>query len=433
MTRGLTLTKREEQRVRVLTELEAGRITRVLAGELLGVSERQVYRLVRRYRGEGPGGLVHGNRGRPSAQRISEDTRQAVQSLARGTYSGANTVHLTELLEEREGIALSRASVDRILKEGGPQKAKRRRSRHRSRRDRMSAEGMLLQVDGSHHDWFLGRGPRPVLLGAIDDATGTVAAARFHPVEDTQGYFLLIEDLLQRHGVPLALYSDKHATFRSTQTSTIAEQLTGKREPTQFGRAMEELGVRIIMAHSPQAKGRVERLWGTLQSRLVTELRLADASTIDEANHFLPTFLERFNHQFAIAPSDDACAYAQPPGDLSAILCTKYVRRVARDNTVRFPSRPEHPLFFQILPGPGRRSYAKEWVELRQYPDDSIAILHDGQTLAFKPLTLSQRMDPKAAAKRHPTTTTPTPPPITVPAQNHPWRKPLKVTKSLST
>lgn len=150
-------------------------------------------------------------------------------------------------------------------------------------------------------------------------------------------------------------------------------------------------------------------------------------------NRFLPAFLERFNHQFAIAPTDTACAYTEPPHDLSAILCTKYIRRVARDNTVRFPSRPEHPLFFQILPGLGRRSYAKELVELRQYPDNSIAILHDGQTLAFKPLTLSQRMNPEAAARRQSSTPATTPPPITVPAQNHPWRKPLKVTKSLST
>lgn len=432
------MTKEEERRARVLNELGAGRITRAMACELLGVSERQVYRLVRAYREEGPAGLVHGNRGRPSGRRICEEVREEVRALARGAYSGASTVHLTELLEERDGLALSRASVDRILKEGGVLKVKRKRSRHRSRRERLPGAGMLLQVDGSHHDWFEGRGPWPVLLGAIDDATGSIAALRFHPAESTNGYLLLLHDLVRRHGIPLALYSDKHATFRSTKTETTAEQLTGKRDPTQFGRAMEELGVSIITAHSPQAKGRVERLWGTLQGRLVTELRLAKVSTIEAANAFLPAFIERFNARFAIAPADPASAYRKLDRRLSldAILCIKNTRVVARDNTVRFPSGPGEVRCFQILPGPNRRSYAAQPVELREYPDGSLAVFHQGTSLPIRPLTLRERMDASAAARRQakPANAAPSSPPTpNTPAKDHPWRKPYKVTKSLNT
>lgn len=251
------------------------------------------------------------------------------------------------------------------------------------------------------------------------------------------GYFLLARDLIARHGVPLALYSDKHATFRSTKTETLAEQLTGKRDPTQFGRAMNELGVSIITAHSPQAKGRVERLWGTLQGRLVTELRLARISTIEAANDFLPQFIERFNTQFAVVPSDATSAYRDLDPDLllDAVLCVRHTRTVAHDNTVRFPSRPGEPLFFQVLPGPGRRSYSGQPVELCQYPDGSFAVLHEGRSLAIKPLTLRQRMNPQAAARRQPspkpaTSSTPSPP---IPAKDHPWRNSSKLTKSLST
>ncbi len=437
MNEGLTLRREEERRARVLNELDAGRISRALAGELLGVSERQVYRLLKDYRSEGPAGLVHGNRGRAPAHRIADETRQEVRTLARGAYAGTNTTHLAELLAEREEIVLSRASVQRILKEEGLAAGKRRRPRHRSRRERFPSIGMLLQVDGSHHDWLEGRGPRMVLLGAIDDASGSIAAAHFQRTEDTLGYFLLMEQVVARHGLPLALYSDKHAIFRVPKTETIAEQLSGKRAPTQFGRAMEELGIKIITAHSPQAKGRVERLWGTLQSRLVTELRLARISTLPAANAFLADYLARFNQRFSVPPTETGVSYRplSPDVALADVLCIKHTRIVAKDNTVRFPSNPNTPLFFQLLPGPGGRSYAGQQVELREYPDGSITISHVGQTLAVKPLTLSQRIRPKAASPRATAAASraPAPPPPAIPATDHPWRRSYKVTKSQST
>ena len=217
--------------------------------------------------------------------------------LAATRYPGANHTHLTELLEEHESLVLSRPTVRRILTRAGmPSPRRRRPPQHRVRRERMPRAGMLLQLDGSHHAWLEQRGPRFALLLAVDDATGAVVHALFGAVEDARGYFLLMEGVLRRSGVPLALYNDRHAVFRAS-----AQQRAGGEASTQFARAMAELGVRLIFARSPQAKGRVERMAGTFQDRLVTELRLASATTIGEAQAVLDRFLPRFNARFAVA------------------------------------------------------------------------------------------------------------------------------------
>jgi transposase len=241
------------------------------AAEILGVSERHVWRILAAYRKEGAVALAHRNRGRRPSNATSEATMAEVVALARIRYQGANHTHLTELLAEREGISLNRSVVRRILVGAGLASPRRRRPpRHRVRRQRMPQEGMLVQIDASHHPWLEERGPRFALLLAVDDATSTVPHALFHQVEDTFGYFLLMEGMARRAGVPLALYSDRHAVFQHQR-----EPRQAPAGPTQFGRAMQELGVQQIFARSPQAKGRVERTAGTLQDRLVTELRLA--------------------------------------------------------------------------------------------------------------------------------------------------------------
>ena len=263
-----------------------------------------------------------------------------VVRLAATRYPGANHTHLTKLLEEHEeheeheDLVLSRSTVRRIVVWAGmPSPRRRRPPQHRVRRERMPSEGMLLQVDGSHHAWLEQRGPRFALLLAVDDATGAVVHALFRPVEDARGYFLLTEQVLRRSGIPLALYSDRHAVFRAS-----AQQRAGGEASTQFARAMAELGVRLIFARSPQAKGRVERMAGTFQDRLVTELRLASASTIGEAQTVLERFLPRFNARFAVAARQPEVAYRllDPALDLGAILAFRHTRTVARDNTVKY-------------------------------------------------------------------------------------------------
>ena len=288
------MTQKEQTRLQVLNSALADQVPVCQAAEVLGVSERHMRRILAAYRKEGAAALAHGNRGRRPANTTTETKMTYVVQLARTRYAGTNHTDLTELLMERERIDLSRSTVRRILVSAGVDSPRRRRPpRHRVRRKRMAQEGMLLQIDGSHHRWLGEQGPRFVLLLAVDDATGTVPDALFSQEEDTRGYFLLMEGLIRQCGIPLAVYSDRHAVFKHT-----GEPRQKPAGPTQFARAMEELGIRQIFARSPQAKGRVERTAGTFQDRLVTELRLAGVTTIDEANEVLHRFLPRFNEKF---------------------------------------------------------------------------------------------------------------------------------------
>lgn len=431
---GLVLKAKDEQRIEVLIRVEAGLLTAGAAALLMGVSERQARRLLVAYRAEGPRGIVHGNRGRPPAHTHSGEFRDRVRTLAAGPYAGVNHSHLAELLAEREGIAIARSTLSDILKEAGVRspRPQKRRSRHRSRRERYPQEGMLLQIDASDHDWLQGRGPRMRLLGVIDDATGKVAAMRFHPTEDAEGYLLLLRDVCRKVGVPQAIYSDRHSVFWPTNGESLSDQLAGRRSPTQFGRAMAELGIQLIAAHSPQAKGRIERLWGTLQDRLVSELRIAGATTLDEANAFLPRYIAGFNRTFAVAPATAASAYRarRSAAELDRILCFKHERVVSKDNTVRVEQ-----VVLQILPGPNRLGYTKATVVVHESLDHRFTVHLNGRQLPTKLFPLRQLLTPKPAPRIRPI-----PPPLPEqqpipwkPAPNHPWRKSSSVTKSLDT
>ena len=328
------------------------------AAGLMGVSERHAWRLLAAYREEGAAAIAHGNRGRRPSTATAAEVQERVLALAQGRYAGFNHSHLTEVLAGREGIHLSRSTVRRVLLAGGVRSPRRRRARRRYlRRARYPQEGMLLQIDGSRHDWLEGRGPRLTLIGAVDDATGMVPFALFREQEDAQGYMLMLKEVIERCGVPLALYSDRHSIFQRSplETESRDEQLRGRREPTQFARALAELGIELILAHTPQAKGRVERAWDTFQDRLVSEMRLAGTATIEEANRMLWDFLPRYDQQFGVAPAQQASAYRQLPPDVSleAVLCFKYLRTVAHDNTIRFNGAA-----LQLLPDGLRASYA---------------------------------------------------------------------------
>src|SRR3989304_4917611 len=294
----VTLSQKEQTRLRVITEVGAGRWSVEEAAGALGLPQSHVRRLRERLAEEGARAFMHGNRGRPSPHHLGDDVRAKVVELGAGRYADCNDSHLQELLLRNEGIVLSRASVQRLRRQAGQRpKQKRRPPRHRSHRDRRPQEGVLLQVDGSLHHWFGPDQPQVSLLGAIDDATGKVVVAFFREQEDTQGYFLLLRQVLRRPGIPLELYHDRHAIFQDTPPRlwTIDEQLAGCREATQFRRALEEFGIMAISAHSPEAKGRIERLWRTFQDRLIVELALAGITEAKAANPFLPRFPWRYN------------------------------------------------------------------------------------------------------------------------------------------
>jgi transposase len=384
MKETVTLNTQEQKRMMVLNRLEVGQLTATEVAVMLKLSERQVRRLRAAYRKEGAAALAHGNRDRKPIQTISEEVRQQVIDLATTSYAGCDYQHLRDLLAERDGIQLSRSSVRRILLTAGLGSPKQQRRRqHRRRRTRYAQEGLLLQIDGSRHSWLEERGPWLCLLAAIDDATGKLAAAVFREEEDAAGYFLLVQQMLEQHGRPLALYHDRHGIFaptsKATEADTVEDQLTGKHDPSQFGRLLEELEITSIAARSPQAKGRVERLFGTLQERLLVQLRLADARTLGHANQVLTSYVPRFNAQFAVPPAQEGTAYRPLQETLHAedLFCFKYQRIVAADNTISFAKQR-----LQLLPDAQRRSYAKTRVQVHEHFDGHLSVHYSGRCLA---------------------------------------------------
>jgi len=369
----------------VLNQVEMGRMIGREAAGVLDLSLRHVRRLLTAYRKEGAQALAHGNRGRKPHNALDEELKEKVVELARSIYAGCNFQHFTELLAEREDIALSRSSVRLILLGGGIRSPRKRRPpKHRSRRERYPRAATLLQIDCSRDDWLEGRGPYLTLVGAIDDATGKVPYGLFRGQEDAQGYTLLLRRIVENDGIPGALYHDGHGIFERSkrEPESLEEQLMGRREPTQFGRIMEELGIISITSRSPQAKGRIERLWGTFQDRLKSELRIAGAKTTEEANRVLWDFLPRFNQRFAVPAAQSGTAYRQSGEGFipEEVFCFKYRRSVGPDNVVRLG---EHRL--QIMPTNGRSSYARAKVEVHERMDGSLAVYHQGQCLLTKP------------------------------------------------
>jgi len=380
--KGLMLSRREEARLVILNKVIGRELSVRDASEVLGVSERHGWRLLAAYRREGAVALAHGNRGRQPGHTVRRDLQARVRELVWGRYSGFNHCHLTELLAEREGIYLSRSSIRRIVISMGISSPRHRRPpKHRSRRERYPQQGMLLQIDASPHDWLEGRGPELSLVAAIDDATGEVPYALFRLEEDTQGYFQLMEHIVATHGIPLAVYRDRHSIFETPakHKESLEEQLAGRREPTQFGRLLGELGINSIPSNSPQGRGRIERLWGTFQDRLVSELRLAGAQSIAQANQVVANFLPRHNHRFTVPAAQPGSAYrAIPPGFIpEEIFCLKHQRTVGSDNVVRFKG-----LRLQIQPGTDRPSYARARVTVHERFDGTLAVYYQGQLLA---------------------------------------------------
>jgi len=378
------LSQKELQRVAVISRCVKGELACARAAALLCLSVRQIKRLNKRLREDGEAALAHASRGRPSHRRLPQTVRERIVRLARSTYAGFNDHHLCEKLVEREGFSLSRETLRRLLRNNGLGSPRKRRApAHRQRRLRSAQLGELVQLDGSPHHWLEGRGPQLTALGMQDDATGKILAAQFFPSETTFDYLCLLRQLLRRHGVPLAFYGDHSAIFvRNDDFWTVEEQLAGKRQPTQFGRALEQLGVTFIPAHSPQAKGRVERLWGVLQDRLTSELRLAQAADLDSANAVLRPFLTDYNRRFARQPRESPPAWRPAPENLERICCLVHQRIVSNDNVVQWEGRR-----FQIPQQARRFSFAGAKVHIYQALDGRVSLYYGDTRLEHSALT----------------------------------------------
>lgn len=363
------MSKRQWKRLDAVERVGQGKLTVGEAAEVLGLSKRHVRRLRRAVERRGAKGVVHGNTGRPPVHRLGEEFRDQILDLRRKKYAGFNDQHFTEKLREVEGLKVSRASVQRLLRGAGIGAPRRRRApKHRRRRDRKPQAGLMILWDGSRHEWLEDRGPMLCLIGAIDDATGELLpGGHFVEQECAAGYLRVLKAIAEEKGLPYSAYMDRHGSLkRNDDHWTLEEELRGVRDPTQVGRALQALEIEVIYALSPQAKGRVERMWGTLQDRLVSELRLARAATVEEANALLEVFRADHNRRFAIPAADTTPAWrtVRRGTDLGRVCSFFYEATVLNDNTVRLAG-----MVIDIPPGPRKRSYAGARIELRQHLD----------------------------------------------------------------
>ena len=405
----VTMSGKELRRVHVLRQVLDRKLTQVKAATVLGLSPRQVRRLVTRVRQEGDGGLVHRGRGQPSNRRIPEGHKTKILRLYETRYGDFGPTLAVEKLAERHGITISDETLRGWLLATGVDHFRRRKRPHRAWRERRAHVGELIQLDGSHHDWFEGRGPRCVLMAYIDDTSSRVFA-RFEEYEGTIPAMDSFQGYIRQHGVPLAVYADKHTTYRSPAEPTLEEPLAGTEPQSQFGRALVELGVDLIAAHSPQAKGRVERLFKTFQDRMIKELRLAEVSTLDAANVFLKSYLPIYNRRFAVPPAQatDLHRPRLTRGELDRILCIKTTRVLRRDWTVAHNGH-----LYQV-----QTNVRATQVVIEERVDGTLRITHQGHVLAYHPIAVRpvRPAESRSVSRRHR--------PVTQ-ARTHPWRKPM--------
>jgi len=375
----IAMSQRERDRLKVMASVLEDKRTQVAAARLLGLSVRQVRRIQRRLEHEGDAGIVHRLRGRNSnAQKSRTLRRQALRVYAKD-YPDFGPTLAAEKLTER-GLPIAPETLRGWLIAAKLWTPRRRRQQHRRRRARRECFGELVQADGSIHDWLEGRGAGMTLLVMIDDATSKVVA-RFFPAETTEGYFDLLGRYLRKHGRMMALYADRHSIFFGTDAHN---------EPvlTQFGRALQELGIELIPAGSPQAKGRVERFNATAQDRLVKELRLAGATTIEQANEVLEkVFLPWFHRRCTVKPASANNAHRPlaPSMKLAAILSVQERRKVANDYTIRFENT-----IYQLLP-PARPGLRGGWVIVEQRLDRTRHIRFKGKYLKYEQIGSASR------------------------------------------
>lgn len=404
----IEMSLKELKRLKVVQEVIGRHITQGVAASLVGLSERQVRRLIRSVREEGDRGIIHKARGRPSNRRTPEKTRERAISLYKRKYPDFGPTLAAEKLSEMDGIRISDETLRGWLIETGLWKKRRKRSSHRQWRPRKECFGEMVQMDGSHHDWLEGRGPELVLMGYIDDATNETFC-RFYDYEGTLPAMDSFKRYVRRYGLPQSVYLDRHTTYKSTKKLTEWEELEGIEPMSQFERAMDELGVEVIHAYSPQAKGRIERLFGVLQDRLIKEMRLRGIKTKDEANEFLKEYLPKYNKQFRVCPANETDVHVKLPQyfNLHRYLCIKTERTVRNDNTIAHNSR-----LYQI------EDYARaKKVTVEERLDGSMHFISAGESLRYREITERPKKESSKAVTRREFHR-----PVK-PEKDHPWRR----------
>ena len=398
---------KELRQLHVIRKALDKEITQVEASEILSLSSRQIRRIVKRVRHEGDKGVIHRSRGRPSNRRIADGIREKVIGLYRSEYSDFGPTLASEKLQEREKVEVNDETLRLWLLESGDWKERRKRRGHRRWRQRKQHVGEMVQMDGSHHDWFEGRGPSCVLMGYIDDATGRVFG-KFYEYEGTIPAMDSFKHYVRKYGLPLRVYLDRHTTYKSNAKVSVEDVLNEEVPLSEFERALRELGVEVVHAYSPQAKGRVERLFGTLQDRLVKEMRLRGIRTIEEANAFLQQYLPLYNRRFAVRPLERYNLHRPLPKglNLDSVLCIKAERTLRNDFTVAYNRK-----LYQVE----ERTRASK-VTIHEHIDGSIKMTYRDRALRFKEITTRPVREEKPPVIERTRKRYPLPP-------DHPWRR----------
>jgi hypothetical protein len=402
-------TQEELKRLNIIHKVLDKSITQTEAAGILDLTDRHIRRVAARITKEGDKGIVHKLRGQPAHNCTLDKIKTKALNLCKDIYEGFSPTLAAEKLFERDKIKVSRELLRTWFIEEHIAYASRKARPHRSWRERKTNYGQMIQADGSHHDWFEGRGPWCVLMGQIDDATSKVSA-EFHDYEGTLPFMASFKSYIQAKGIPISVYIDRHTTYKSNKKPSIEDELEDKEPLTQVGRALEELGVEVIFAHSAPAKGRIERLFRTFQDRLVKEVRLRKIKSIEEANSFLKDYLPGYNKRFAVPAAKNADLHRPLPKgiDLDRILCKKTERALRNDWTVAHDKK-----LYQV----GNNVRAKK-VTVEERTDGSMLIRHKVVSLKFEEIIARPEkiIQPKLSRPYG------FPQRAHTPAVNHPWK-----------
>ena len=411
----ITLSTREIERLRIIHKVMDRNMTQVEASEILGITDRQIRNIITKIKEKGDQGIAHRNRGRAAPNKMREELEDRIGEIIKKKYADFKPTLASEKLLELHGIKVGREKLRQIMISKGIWRVRRHKKEVHQWRERKHYYGQMIQTDGSHHDWLEGRGPKMVFMGYVDDATGQVFG-RFY---DHEGVFPAMDSLeryIRLYRLPKSLYLDKHSTYKTTRQPDLDELLRGETAETQFARACRELEIRIIHAHSPQAKGRIERVFGTLQDRLVKEMRLAGVSSIEEANAFLETFLPVYKERFAIAAKKQGDLHRPLPEDvdLREIFCLKATRTINNGYIVKWRGR----MFLIENPSITMR---RRKVTVMEHFDGKIAIKFNGRYLDFREVLKLRPV--QAPEVKKPGNEPAKKKSKYIPSADHPWRR----------
>ncbi len=413
---GIIRMRQEEiKRLHIINKVLEGLLNEAEATQIIGLSRRQVRRLIKRVREEGDNGIIHKLRGRVSNRKIPDEIRDRVIELYKMEYSGFGPTLAAEKLLERDYIKISEETLRKWFIGEGVRYPRRKKRPHRRWRERKHYFGQMVQMDGSHHDWFEERGAKSVLMGYIDDATGEVFG-HFYEYEGTIPAMDSFKRYIEKYGIPLSVYVDRHSTYRSTAKPTIEDELKGEEPLSEFERALKELGVEVIHANSPQAKGRIERLFKTFQDRVVKEMRLRGIKSIQEANKFLEQYLPIYNKRFRISAKEEEDMHRVVPEgvNLEGILCIKAQRTLRNDFTISYKKN-----LYQI-----EDNIRTHKVIVEERLDGKLFITYKGRALKYT--SISSRPAKKEVKRANGTSRK-----VYRPPADHPWKRfpinPLRV------